>query len=230
MMHFMLPARRPSLLNSFHFHFLHTPLPRPHVNPKFPRQSIHFPTNALPAPAHAPLRLRPPFNGLRFSSCAAVAGIGLALSFYQPSNTIIHCESVPASKGGPTLTPPQGPPGPAPLPPPPPSSVNLYELTFGTVCGLCAGVFVKKGAKFLAFTFGGLFVFLQYLGAQSLVRVDWTRMSQRFENLVFTKDAQGQTRAPTVGSLLRCIVDFLTADFQQRASFIAGFSLGLRLG
>jgi FUN14 family len=37
----------------------------------------------------------------------------------------------------------------------------MYELTFGTVCGVCAGVFVKKGAKALAFFFGGVFVLLQ---------------------------------------------------------------------
>ena len=48
-----------------------------------------------------------------------------------------------------------------PLPPPPQSSVNAYELTFGTVCGICAGVFVKKGAKALAFVMGGVFVLLQ---------------------------------------------------------------------
>ena len=37
----------------------------------------------------------------------------------------------------------------------------MYELTFGTVCGICAGVFVKKGAKALAVVFGGVFVLLQ---------------------------------------------------------------------
>jgi FUN14 domain-containing protein 1 len=47
------------------------------------------------------------------------------------------------------------------LPPPPESIVNMYGLTFGTVCGVCAGVFVKKGAKALAFVFGGIFVLLQ---------------------------------------------------------------------
>ena len=47
------------------------------------------------------------------------------------------------------------------LPPPPQSSVDKYGLTFGTVCGICAGVFVKKGAKVLAFFFGGVFVLLQ---------------------------------------------------------------------
>jgi hypothetical protein len=37
----------------------------------------------------------------------------------------------------------------------------MYELTFGTVCGICSGIFVKKGAKALAFAFGGVFVLLQ---------------------------------------------------------------------
>jgi hypothetical protein len=55
-----------------------------------------------------------------------------------------------------------------PPPPPPPASsepaasiLNPYELGFGAVCGLCAGVFVKKGAKLLAFALGGVFVLLQ---------------------------------------------------------------------
>jgi FUN14 domain-containing protein 1 len=41
----------------------------------------------------------------------------------------------------------------------------MYELTFGTVCGVCAGVFVKKGVKALAFIFGGIFVLLQVSAA-----------------------------------------------------------------
>ena len=64
----------------------------------------------------------------------------------------------------------------------------------------------------------------------SLVRVDWARMSRKFEDLFYTTDAQGARHPPNVASLFRWIVDFLTADFQPRASFIAGFILGLRLG
>lgn len=108
--------------------------------------------------------------------------------------------------------------------------MNYYELTFGTVCGICAGVFVKKGAKALAFVFGGVFVMLQYLGSMSLVRVDWARAATRFENLFYTVDASGTRRPPNLGSLFRWVVDFLTADFQQRASFVGGFALGLRIG
>ena len=71
---------------------------------------------------------------------------------------------------------------------------------------------------------------MQYLGSLSLVRVDWGRAATRFENLFYTTDATGAKRPPNVGSLFRWIVDFLTADFQQRASFVAGFALGLRIG
>ena len=46
-------------------------------------------------------------------------------------------------------------------PAPPVSSVSFYELGFGTVAGVCAGVFIKKGAKALAFLLGGVFVLLQ---------------------------------------------------------------------
>lgn len=70
----------------------------------------------------------------------------------------------------------------------------------------------------------------QYFGSLNLIRIDWTRMSSRFENLFYTTDARGTKRAPSIGSLFRWIVDFLTADFQQRATFIAGFGLGLRIG
>jgi FUN14 domain-containing protein 1 len=76
---------------------------------------------------------------------------------------------------------------------------------------------------------------LQYLGSQSIVRVDWARAAGRFENLFYTarKDPVTgvETRsAPNVLSMWRWIVDFLTADFQQRASFVAGLALGLRVG
>jgi hypothetical protein len=55
---------------------------------------------------------------------------------------------------------------PMTVPPSPESIVNMYELTFGTVCGVCAGVFVKKGARALAFVFGGIFVLLQVSSLQ----------------------------------------------------------------
>lgn len=41
------------------------------------------------------------------------------------------------------------------------SIVSPYQLTLGGVCGVCAGVFVKKGARALAFLLGGVFVLMQ---------------------------------------------------------------------
>ncbi|KAI0831455.1 FUN14 family-domain-containing protein [Trametes gibbosa] len=162
------------------------------------------------------------------------AGLGLGMTFLAAP--IIYCDPVTSKTAPAAAVPPatQGktaPVQPSPPPPPPPaSSVSYYELTFGTVCGVCAGIFVKKGAKAVAFVMGGVFVLLQYLGSLSLVRVDWGRAASRFENLFYTKDGSGARRPPNVGSLFRWIIDFLTADFQQRASFVAGFGLGLRIG
>jgi uncharacterized membrane protein (Fun14 family) len=49
----------------------------------------------------------------------------------------------------------------------------VYELSFGTMAGICAGVFVKKGLKIIAFVCGGVFVLLQvtagYLKYRQLV-------------------------------------------------------------
>ncbi|PCH38109.1 hypothetical protein WOLCODRAFT_64834 [Wolfiporia cocos MD-104 SS10] len=168
---------------------------------------------------------------LSWGKLAGVASVGLCLSILAAP--MIFCEPAvartspyPISQPSPSA-PFQSPEG---LPPPPSSNVNYLELTFGTAAGVCAGVFVKKGAKAVAFVLGGVFVLLQYLGSLSLVRVDWVRASSRFENLFYRTDASGQRRAPTVGSLFRWIIDFLTADFQERASFVAGFALGLRIG
>ena len=53
------------------------------------------------------------------------------------------------------------------LPPPSPpdlpaeSILSVYQLTFGTVSGICAGVFLKKGLRAIAFLLGGVFVLLQ---------------------------------------------------------------------
>ena len=76
-------------------------------------------------------------------------------SFFVDIGSADSAFSQPHMKG------PRESPVPAGLPPPPQSSVDKYGLTFGTVCGICAGVFVKRGAKALAFVFGGIFVMLQ---------------------------------------------------------------------
>ncbi|KAK0483524.1 FUN14 family-domain-containing protein [Armillaria novae-zelandiae] len=155
----------------------------------------------------------------RFFKTAGVAGVGLGT--FLATRSSIHCDA-------PTAMEPSA--QPEVFPPPPSSSVSIYELSFGTVAGICSGVFIKKGAKAMAFFLGGIFVLLQYLVSFSVIRVDWVKMGGRFENLFYTTDATGRKKSPTLYSLFKWIVDFLTADFQPRASFVAGLALGLRLG
>ncbi|KAI0724101.1 FUN14 family-domain-containing protein, partial [Fomitopsis betulina] len=176
-------------------------------------------------------RINQPRGSLPFwFKAGGVAGVGLGLSVFTAPT--VYCEPNPSAYPAPLSKPTQASPNfqlPE-APPPPQSSVSYYELTFGTVAGICTGVFVKKGAKAVAFMLGGVFVLLQYLGSLNLLRVDWSRMAFRFENMFFTTEATGRKKAPNVGSLFRWFTDFLTADFQQRASFIAGFMLGIRIG
>ncbi|KDQ18087.1 hypothetical protein BOTBODRAFT_185471 [Botryobasidium botryosum FD-172 SS1] len=166
-----------------------------------------------------------PRVGLGLGLAASVSTLGLGLSAWRKQQ--VNCDPVspPAAYGAhPATTPPQSPP--------PKSSVSVYELSFGTVCGICAGVFIKKGAKALAFFLGGVYVLLQYLGATQLVSVNWSKAASTFEKRFHTAptEAGGSSRAPTVYSLWTWLINFLTADFQPRATFLAGFVLGLRIG
>ncbi|SPO24704.1 uncharacterized protein UTRI_01672_B [Ustilago trichophora] len=118
----------------------------------------------------------------------------------------------------------------------PQSIINVYQLTFGTICGICAGVFLKKGLKFIAFLLGGCYILLQYLNSQKLVSVNWPAINARYDGLVGS--AAGPETTPNArgfsGSTLQRIwnrtTNFLVADFQPRATFMAGLLLGLRLG
>ncbi|KAJ7273611.1 FUN14 family-domain-containing protein [Mycena haematopus] len=168
----------------------------------------------------------------RTSFLKAIGAVGLGLGISIFSRPPIHCEgSRPASPAPAAVPAPPSPTPEAELPPPPGSSVNVYELTFGTVAGICAGVFIKKGAKAVAFFFGGVFVLLQYFGSFGVLKVNWESMGTRFQQLFYTTDPKtGNKTTPTIYSMWKWMVDFLTADFQPRASFIAGLALGLRIG
>lgn len=119
--------------------------------------------------------------------------------------------------------------------PEPESIVNVYQLSFGAICGVCAGVFIKKGLKFIAFLLGGGFVLLQYLNSQRLISVNWGKISKRYDGWV---DGAAGPRDPaakgwsnsTAARIWTRFTDFLTANFQERATFLAGLTLGLRLG
>lgn len=121
------------------------------------------PFPSRPASSTSPFAARRPFSssfkqqqqtqgwGGRSTTLALVGLSALGWSQVKSSTSrTIHCEASPV------------PPPPASSPVQEPKSiVNPYELGFGAVCGICAGVFVKKGAKMLAFLLGGVFVLLQ---------------------------------------------------------------------
>jgi len=114
--------------------------------------------------------------------------------------------------------------------PEPKGLANPYELTFGAVCGICAGVFIKKGLKATAFILGGMFVILQYFNSLSWLRVDWSSAADRFKQTFYTTTVDGESRPPTIQSAFKWLLNFVMADFQPRASFLAGLLLGLRVG
>ena len=129
----------------------------------------------------SPLRARPSSNHVTPNRVVAGVGIGLASAglglLFNTNFQKLNCEresiivrgnefwlrtrQAKVASSQPRSTAASKPSDLGPLPPDPESTVNMYELTFGTVCGVCAGVFVKKGAKTLAFVFGGIFVLLQ---------------------------------------------------------------------
>jgi len=189
---------------------------------------FYFPNSSL---ALARWQAHSSQTNTRSSVLKAIGAVGLGLGLSIFARPPIHCEgSRPASPTPAVVPPPQTPADDA-IPPPPASSVNVYELTFGTVAGICAGVFIKKGAKAVAFFLGGVFVLLQYFGSFGVVKVDWESMGTRFQRVFYTTDPKtGNKATPTIYSLWRWMINFLTADFQPRASFIAGLALGLRIG
>jgi len=154
--------------------------------------------------------------------CSAL-GLSLATYFTSPSRKVACDGPLPLSTPRPRPEVGAGQPEPQ-------SILSLYELSFGAVCGICAGVFLKKGLKALAFVLGGVFVLLQYLSSKQFITVDWARFGSRYDSAFGTKAADGKVSAPTVGRLWAWFVDFLSANFQQRASFLAGLILGVRLG
>ncbi|WFD01666.1 hypothetical protein MOBT1_000342 [Malassezia obtusa] len=115
------------------------------------------------------------------------------------------------------------------------SIVNLYELSFGTICGLCAGIFIKKGLKLVAILMGGTYVLLQYLASRSFIKVNWSSIESVYNSSVNglagpVEAGAGKGNKYPLVRIWRRAINFLTADFQQRATFIAGLVLGLRLG
>lgn len=95
-----------------------------------------------------------------------IGSIGLGLSFltYHTQRRPVLCDTSITSGSG-SL------PGPA-AGQAPESVLNVYQLGFGTVCGICTGVFLKKGLRAIAFLLGGVFVLMQVsLDSQRLASI-----------------------------------------------------------
>ncbi|WWC89809.1 uncharacterized protein L201_004735 [Kwoniella dendrophila CBS 6074] len=202
-----------STVRSFH------PPPAFRQHPKFQRPRIISAVRSHP-------------NGSNKRISPLTLGIGAALAFTSLSlslpNRQVKCESSLFANTSPTSDSGNG--GPLPDDPQPGSILSVYELSFGAICGICSGVFIKKGARAIAFLLGGVFVLLQYLSSRSYIHVDWTKLGSKYDTSFGTRTATGGYKGPTVGGVYHRIVDFLTSNFQQRASFMAGLVLGLRLG
>ncbi|KAN0063312.1 hypothetical protein ACQY0O_004476 [Thecaphora frezii] len=190
-------------------------------------KSLQRPPQAVARSSSAPAPA--PRYGL-IAGGSIVAAVGLS-TLASPT---VHCDSArPYAKPQPGMGDGNGPV----IQEVPQSSVNIYQLSFGTVCGICAGVFIKKGAKLIAFFLGGIYILLQYLNTQRLVTVNWSAIGNRYDRLV--NSAGGGSRGDNsakgfAGSTAQRIwnrgTHFLMADFQPRATFMAGLLLGLRLG
>ncbi|GAA5993522.1 hypothetical protein JCM10908_000631 [Rhodotorula pacifica] len=111
------------------------------------------------------------------------------------------------------------------------SILNIRDLSFGTVSGICVGVFVKKGLRALAFALGGVFVLLQYLSSRNFVTVDWGAITRSYDSNITSRlgrpAAKGGNRLQGLGAWF---IDFVGANIQSRATFVLGVMLGLRLG
>lgn len=89
-----------------------------------------------------------PGTGHNFFRYGAGLGLGLGFLTYHANRPPVLCETPVPRPAGTTGQPPE-------------SMLNVYQLTFGTVCGICTGVFLKKGLRAIAFLLGGVFVLLQ---------------------------------------------------------------------
>ncbi|RUS19163.1 FUN14 family-domain-containing protein [Endogone sp. FLAS-F59071] len=109
------------------------------------------------------------------------------------------------------------------------SIVRPSELAFGTSLGFCTGYLIKKVGRVFALMVGVTFVLLQYLSFKGLVTVHWDRMAWHYTNQL-DKDKDGKVTASDLRTIMAALLDFLTANFQFKSTFVGGFYAGLRYG
>ncbi|CAO1637621.1 unnamed protein product [Sympodiomycopsis kandeliae] len=167
------------------------------------------------------------FWGSRWTQAGAAGLVGVTLASQTFSSTRYQCQGTTTeSSSRPYVT--SSPPEPATDSPE--SIVNIYQLSFGTICGICVGIFIKKGLKFVGFFLGGVFVLLQYLSNGQYIRgVNWGSIGKKYDGLLDRATGSDKDKNKLL-ALYNRFVHFLTANFQERASLIAGLALGLRIG
>lgn len=133
----------------------------------FPRRSA-FHTAPIPRrspkPSFAVSLSRPAPSSSRSHVHLYTLGLGLTFLSFSSLRQPVKCDSIysPVTTRQPSTgaAGSQGERG-GDAAAPPESILNLYQLGFGTVAGICTGVFVKKGLRAIAFALGGMFVLLQ---------------------------------------------------------------------
>lgn len=138
-------AARPTLQKRG-FHFLPNSGPRVAANPFKRVHDTHVLARARPAPKQGK------------GNSTLMYSIGLGLAGFALTTKVARCDSIQPVPAQPM---PAQPRRPVVADDEVHSMVSIPTLTFGAVTGICAGVFVKKGFKLVAFVLGGVFVLLQ---------------------------------------------------------------------
>ncbi|SGY61718.1 BQ5605_C007g04592 [Microbotryum silenes-dioicae] len=158
---------------------------------------------------------------LALAASLPLVAVGLGASRQQPircaSDTRAYAQTTSAQTGA---------LGAYDEPLPAESIINLRDLSFGTVSGICVGIFVKKGLKAC-----GVFVFLQYMSSRSLLQINWGAITNSYDSFIAKRAGPPASAGGNrITGLWSWFVDFVSADVQSRATFIAGILLGFRLG
>lgn len=197
------PGLLPSLLRAAHparaatrsFHFL----PRGEAAPTASRLAQRLAPRAAPRVASRSAPRPRMQNAYMYSLGLGVAGLALWPRAAKCASPQPHPGVAKPSTMDTTVVVTE-----EPEQPPVKSIVSLRELSFGAVCGICAGVFLKKGFRIVAFALGGVFVLLQYLSSKKFVKVDWKKIGSSYDSQFAVVDEK--TGKVTVGVGMRRVV------------------------
>ncbi|BGP34312.1 hypothetical protein JCM10296v2_006127 [Rhodotorula toruloides] len=204
-----------------------------HAPPKVPSSPFSLPRRPLCSATHIQNSRSTSFlHSYRLGLALAlpVSALGLSLAFPSSSPGTLQCQPL-ASDRSYARAPVTDETDLSPATGEAESILSARDLGFGTVSGICVGVFVKKGLRALAFTLGGIFVLLQYLSSRSLISINWEALTGSYDRLITSRVGPPASKGGNrLGSLWSWFIDFVGANVQSRATFVAGMLLGFRLG